>query len=170
MRRARPTGWTILILALTACGDGTTGPVTTRTLESPTVTVDGLTWTGTVDVMESFPVQLAGRISIANSGTQPRTLDFANDCTALLRAYRPPVPMAFLVWDQADDADCSDGPRSMDVAPGATVEIASPVVSAATILAGGRPNDEYGISVYARANGRNVELAVGGVDLAVPDR
>lgn len=157
-----------LVPVAIACGDGATGPGSLRTFTSPTLTVDGLQWTGTVDVMESFPVQLVGRIAVANEGDEARTLVFESGCTALLRAYRPQIPNAFLVWDQGDVADCSGGPGEIEIAPGETVELSTPRVSARTILDGGKPNDEYGIAVYARANGRNVELQVGGVDLAVP--
>src|SRR5687767_8597909 len=68
-------------------------------LDAGTVVQDGIEYSGDVLVMESFPVQLAGEVTITNSGSSTRTLVFPDGCVAFLRAYRPGESTP--VWDQA---------------------------------------------------------------------
>lgn len=147
------------------CSTGPTAPRVADTLESPAVTTDGLSWRASVDVLESFPVQLAGRMTATNPGPEDRELVFQNGCTARLRVYHTDVQGA-LAWDQADAVACATGLQTIRIAAGESHTFEAPIVDAGTILGGELPDGTYRVAVYLRPNGRNIERDTGSTELA----
>jgi hypothetical protein len=130
------------------------------------VVQDGIEYTGEVRVMESFPVQLSGRVTIANRSAETRTVTFPDGCVALLRAYR--AGEAEPVWDQSGGQMCTMALVPVELAPGASQEVPTPTASAHDILGGDLPDGEYRIAIYLRPDGGVVEIDAGATDLAIP--
>ena len=130
------------------------------------VVQDGIEYTGEVLVMESFPVQLSGRVTIANRSAETRTVTFPDGCVALLRAYRPGESEP--VWDQSGEQMCTMALVPVELAPGATQEVPTPTASAYEILGEALPDGEYRITIYLRPDGEVVEIDAGTTDLAIP--
>ncbi len=122
---------------------------------------------GEVAVMESFPVQLAGTVTMTNRGSDAATVVFPDGCVALLRAYRPGEEAP--VWDQANEMACTMALVPVHLAPGASKETRTPTASAYDILGDGHPDGEYRITIYLRPiEGEEVEIDAGTTQLAVP--
>jgi hypothetical protein len=130
------------------------------------VVQDGIEYKGDVAVMESFPVQLRGRVTIANRSGETRTVTFPDGCVALLRAYRPGESEP--VWDQSGEQACTMALVPVELAPGATQEVPTPTASAYEILGEDLPDGEYRITIYLRPDGGMVEIDAGTTDLAIP--
>ncbi|HKY59683.1 MAG TPA: BsuPI-related putative proteinase inhibitor [Gemmatimonadota bacterium] len=130
------------------------------------VVQDGIEYTGDVAVMESFPVQLRGRVTIANRSGEDRTVIFPDGCVALLRVYRPGDSEP--VWDQAGEQMCTMALVPLALAPGASREVSTPTASGHDILGEELPDGEYRVAIYLRPDGGLVEIDAGTVDLAIP--
>lgn len=161
----------IALLAIAACtgakpptSDG--DPAGDGAPRSGAVVRDGIEYRADVAVMESFPVQLAGRVTLTNRSDARRTVTFPDGCVALLRAYRPGE--AEPVWDQAEDLACTMALVPVELAADATHEVRAPTVSAYEILGEDSPDGEYRITVYLRPDGEVVEIDAGTTDLAIP--
>ena len=141
-------------------GDGDQGP------RPGAVVQDGIEYQGDVAVMESFPVQLAGRVTITNRGSSARTIVFPDGCVALLRAYRPGESTP--IWDQASEVACTMALVEMELGAGESREMGTPTASAAHILGEEHPDGEYRIAIYLRPDQGRVEIDGGAVDLAIP--
>lgn len=128
---------------------------------------DGIEYRAEVLVMESFPVQLSGRVLVRNPSAQPRTVTFPDGCVALMRAYEPDGVNP--VWDQAHELACTMALVPLELGAGEERELPTPTASAHEILAGGLPDGEYRVTVYLRpVEGGEVELDAGTTDLAIP--
>jgi hypothetical protein len=171
MRRAGNAWWSVAILVITVCtgantptsDGGTPGGGSPR---GGALVQDGIEYTGDVAVMESFPVQLRGRVTIANRSEETRTVTFPDGCVALLRAYRPGETEP--VWDQAGEQACTMALVPVELAPGATQEVPTPTASGYDILGEDLPDGEYRITIYLRPDAGVVEIDAGTTDLAIP--
>lgn len=157
-----------LLLACTGANAPTSdgGPPGRGSPRGGAVLQDGIEYTGEVLVMESFPVQLSGRVTIANRSQETRTATFPDGCVALLRAYRPGEREP--VWDQSGEQACTMALVPVELAPGATQQIATPTASGYDILGEDLPDGEYRITIYLRPDGGVVEIDAGTTDLAIP--
>lgn len=169
----RATGrWRPLALAFLLACSGANTPTTDGSPpgDGPplggAVVQDGIEYTGEVLVMESFPVQLSGRVTIANRSGEVRTVTFPDGCVALLRAYRPGESEP--VWDQSGGQACTMALVPLELAPGATQEVPTPTASGYDILGEDLPDGEYRITIYLRPDGEVVEIDAGTTDLAIP--
>jgi hypothetical protein len=134
---------------------------------SGSVVRDGFEYRAEVLVMESFPVQLAGRAFVKNPSDETRTVTFPDGCVALMRAYG--ASGGGRVWDQAQETGCTMALVPLELGPGEERELPTPTASAYEILAGGHPDGDYRIAVYLRpVDGDEIELDAGTTDLAVP--
>ena len=91
---------------------------------------------------------------------------FPDGCVALLRAYRLGEPEP--VWDQSGEQMCTMALVPVELAPGATQEVATPTASGYDILGEDLPDGEYRITIYLRPDGEVVEIDAGTTDLAIP--
>lgn len=162
----RPVPIPLLCMIALACSSGPAdpGPRPPQGPPSGAVIVDGIEYAADVEVMESFPVQVAGTMTMTNRTESTKTVTFPNGCVALLRAYSGEE----LVWDQAGDAGCTMALVPVDLAPGASEEVRTLTSSARDILGDEWPDGSYEIAVYVRPEGEVVEIETGAVDLAVP--
>lgn len=147
-------------------GNGALPPPVGDPPRSGAVVQDGVEYTADVRVMESFPVQLAGTMTLTNRSTETRELSFPDGCVALLRAYHPGESAP--IWDQAHEMGCTMAIVPLTLAPGESQEYQTPTSSAADILGDDHPDGEYRITVYVRPQGGVVEVEGGTVDLAIP--
>lgn len=153
------------------CGGGTTptppDPAPDGGRLAGSVVRDGIEYRAEVLVMESFPVQLSGRVTIRNTSSEPSTVTFRDGCLALLRAYR--ADAGGPVWDQAEGIGCTMALVPIELAPGEEREIQTPTASASEILGTELPDGEYRIAVYLRPiEPAEVEIVAGTTDLAIP--
>lgn len=156
-----------LLAGVLACSSGPSDPGTRPPGGGPpagAVTRDGIEYAADVLVMESFPVQLAARVTLTNRTDAPRTVVFADGCVVLMRAYRD----GERVWDQAEDVACTMATVPVELAPGASETVGSGSIGAYEILDDEWPDGEYRIGVYLRPVGDEVEIDAGTADLAVP--
>jgi hypothetical protein len=118
-----------------------------------------------VAVMESFPVQLRGTLTVRNP--TDRTIQFdVGGCPVFLRAYRTAGEIA---WDQGDGAICTMILRTVTLDTGATETFETATASAADILGEDLPDGTYGVGVYlALVEGGQPEASAGEVELAIP--
>lgn len=169
--------WTSLsaIAALTtvalACAERTTPPEPGAEPEPtpdrvPSATdISALTLEADVAVMESFPVQLRGTLSVRNPTDRPIQFDVGG-CPVFLRVYDAAGSVA---WDQGDGAICTMILRTVTLAPGATETFETGTSSAADILGEELPDGTYGVAVYlALVEGGQPEASAGEVELAIP--
>lgn len=158
-----------LALAAATCGDepstapGPGDPGAPPAAGAPIVHAD-IEYRADVLVMESFPVQLAGRVTIMNRGGQTARLTFPDGCVALLRAYRDGAR----VWDQSSDIACTMALVEMTLAPGESRTVQAPTASGYDILGDDLPDGDYEIRIYLRPVGGEIELSAGTTDLAIP--
>ena len=130
------------------------------------VVQDGIEYRGDVLVMESFPVQIRGNVTITNRGSETRELWFPDGCVALLRAYR--AGGSEPVWDQGSELACTMAIVPMTLAPGESKEVGTPTSSARDILGDGLPDGSYRITIYLRPQNGRVEVEGGTAELAIP--
>ncbi len=122
---------------------------------------------GDVMVMESFPVQLSGSVTITNLGTSAQTITFPDGCVALLRAYRPGESTP--VWDQGSDMACTMALVPVTLAPGESETVRTPTSSAYDILGDEHSDGDYRITIYLRPlESTPVEVEGGTTQLAIP--
>lgn len=155
----------ILALAL-ACSSSPADPGDRPPAGPPAgaVTVNGIEYTATVQVMESFPVQIAATVTVANRTDDRKTVTFADGCVALLRAYDGETR----IWDQAEEVACTMATVPVELSPGGSEEFRTPTSSAYDVLDDEWPDGEYAIAVYLRPIGDEVEIDAGTVELAIP--
>ncbi|HJR52365.1 MAG TPA: BsuPI-related putative proteinase inhibitor [Gemmatimonadota bacterium] len=169
--------WTSLsaIAALTAvalaCAERTTPPDPGAEPEPtpdpvPSATdISALALEADVAVMESFPVQLRGTLSVRNPTDRSIGFDVGG-CPVFLRVYDAAGRVA---WDQGDGAICTMILRTVTLAPGATETFETSTASAADILGEELPDGTYGVAVYlALVEGGQPEASTGEVELAIP--
>lgn len=157
---------------ITACSDGGSqaplDPGADARLSGEIVR-DGIEYDAEVAVLESFPVQLSGRVTLRNRVDERRTLTFADGCLALMRAYR--AGGGGPVWDQAAETGCTMALVPIDLARGEERVLTTGVVSARDVLGEDLPDGSYRLAVYLRLVDEGVvevEIPVGTVDLAIP--
>ncbi|HET6362263.1 MAG TPA: BsuPI-related putative proteinase inhibitor [Gemmatimonadota bacterium] len=139
------------------------GPVPDRT-PSP-ADISALVLEADVAVMESFPVQLRGTLSVRNPTDRPIQFDVGG-CPVFLRVYDRAGAVA---WDQGDGAICTMILRTVTLAPGASETFVTGTSSAADILGEDLPDGTYGVAVYlALVEGGQPETSAGEVELAIP--
>lgn len=126
---------------------------------------DDVEFSARVDVMESFPVQLVGRLTIENTGDERVTVVFPDGCVALLSAFETNGSNR-LVWTQS--VACIAVLVPVDLDPGEQRSFSTPIASARDILGADLPDGEYLIVVDLRPDGEAVALEVGTVELAIP--
>lgn len=130
------------------------------------VVQDGIEYSGDVLVMESFPVQIRGNVTITNRSGETRRVWFPDGCVALLRAYREGG--ATPVWDQGSEMGCTMAIVEVTLAPGESHEVGTPTSSAADVLGDGQPDGRYRITIYLRPENGAVEVDGGTTELAIP--
>jgi hypothetical protein len=116
-------------------------------------------------VMESFPVQLATTVTVANIGSRPAALEFSDGCPVLLRAYRAPDHTGEPAWDQARETFCTMAIQRMTISPGESRDF-TVRTDARQILGDSLPNGRYLLTAVLRKTGWPLELDAGSVDLA----
>ncbi len=126
---------------------------------------DDVEFSARVDVMESFPVQLVGRLTIENTGDERVTVVFPDGCVALLSAFETNGNKG-LVWTQS--VACITVLIPVELDPGEQRSFSTPIASARDILGADLPDGEYLIVVDLRPDGEAVALEVGTVELAIP--
>ncbi|MDX1623788.1 MAG: BsuPI-related putative proteinase inhibitor [Gemmatimonadota bacterium] len=166
--RAFVAGIAALVAVAGACaGNGAerTGPEPGRPLEG-VAERGGLEYAATIQVMESFPVQLAGTVTITNTTDERVEVTFPDGCVVLLRAYRPEGSEP--VWDQASEVACTMALVDLALEPGESREFGSPAASAADVLGDDLPDGTYRVAVYLRPGGEELEIFAGTVELVIP--
>lgn len=175
MRRFARPGAALAILTtlgLVGCGDSSTspdpvpGPPGGTPIGSGIVVHEGLEYEAVVQVMESFPVQLAGDVTLANRGDETVRVTFPDGCVALLRAFEPGGRSP--VWDQGHEVGCTMALVPVELEPGESVLYRTPVSSARDVVGDDLPDGVYRIAVYLRPNGETIEIDAGSVELAIP--
>lgn len=122
---------------------------------------------GDVMVMESFPVQLSGSVTITNVGSSTQTVTFPDGCVALLRAYR--AGDSTPIWDQGSDMACTMALVPVTLDPGESETVRTPTSSAYDILGDQHPDGDYRITIYLRPlESTPVEVEGGTTQLAIP--
>ncbi|MBA2563936.1 MAG: hypothetical protein H0V09_00760 [Gemmatimonadetes bacterium] len=130
-----------------------------------TRTVGAIEYRGELLVLESFPVQLAGSVTLTNRSDGERTLAFPDGCVVLLRAYRADER----VWDQVGGLGCTQAIVNVTLAAGESNTLRAPTASAYEILSPGHPAGTYRLTAYLRpAGAAEIEVDMGEADLAVP--
>jgi hypothetical protein len=153
--------WAALLLA--AC---TTSGAPDTAGDATGSVVDGVRYSASTAVLESFPVQLHTTIDIANAGGAAAHLQFPSGCVVLLRAYRGAAD-ARPAWDQAHTAMCTMAIQMLDLAPGESRQY-STRTDAREILGDSLPDGTYHLRAWVAVNGGVVEVPAGTVQLAVP--
>ena len=171
MGRPAPTLAALLFAAaasLAASCDGGNDPSTSPDPDRDTGPADasGLRVEADVAVMESFPVQLRGTLTVENP--TGRTISFdVGGCPVFLRVYRRQDGGP--VWDQGNGAVCTMILRTVTLEPGDVEAFQTATVSAGEILGDDLPDGTYRTAVYlAFAGGGEREVVTGEVDLAIP--
>jgi len=161
-----------LTMALSACGDSSTspdpapGPPGGSPIGSGSVVHEGLEYEAVVQVMESFPVQLAGDVTVTNRGDETVRVTFPDGCVVLLRAFEPGGRSP--VWDQGHDVACTMALVPLELEPGESALFRTPVSSARDVLGDDLPDGVYRIAAYLRPDGETIEIDAGSVELAIP--
>jgi hypothetical protein len=162
----------LAVLVGATCGDQPTptppdrGPDPGGNL-SGSIVRDEIEYRAEVLVMESFPVQLSGRVFVTNRSAEPRTVTFVDGCVVLMRSYRPEGGAP--AWDQSSVAGCTMALVPIELGPGEERVLPGGGGSAYEILAGGLPDGSYRITLYLRpVDAEEIELEAGTTDLAIP--
>lgn len=158
----------VLVLGATGCGnESPPTPLDPGGLRTGSVVRSDIEYRGQVLVMESFPVQLGGRVALRNRSRESHTVTFSDGCLVLLRAYRPQGGGP--VWDQGHEVGCTQALVPVELNAGEEREVAAPTASAYDILRADLPDGAYRIALYLRPVGApEIELDAGTVDLAIP--
>jgi hypothetical protein len=117
-------------------------------------------------IAESFPVQIEVTVELQNVSSTPRDVVFLDGCVVLMRAYSDGIDP---VWDMGAGRACTEALVEVRLGVGEIREFRTGLVSAATILEGGLPADEYLITVYLRP-ADTVEIEAGSVELEIPQQ
>ena len=127
---------------------------------------DGIRFTASTAVLESFPVQLHTTVTVTNQTSGRHSVTFRDGCIVLLRAYNTATATA-ATWDAGRQTACTMALVTVPLEAGASKAFTT-VVSARDILGDSLPNGSYHIKAYLRPLSANVELSTGPVPLAVP--
>lgn len=149
------------LVVLAACA-GTPEPTAEARGAAP---VRGVDFAAETAVLESFPVQLAGRVRITNLRDEPVRLSFPDRCVAMLRIYPADGGRTVPVWDQRRAVDCEPAETTVDLPPGEVTDVPAPTVGAGEILGDSLPAGTYRVTAYLRPGGRVVEIDAGTVEL-----
>jgi hypothetical protein len=155
----------MLIAALLAGGCSSAGEPT-GTDGAGGIVRDGVRYTATTTVLESYPVQLHTTVRVLNTGSTPARLEFPSGCVVLLRVYRDTAD-ARPVWDQAQIVMCTMALQLVDLAPGESREY-STHTDAREILGDSLPDGTYHFRARVAVNGGELEIPAGSAQLAVP--
>ena len=161
--------WLFAAVIFACAGTPTNGtdPPTDGGPRTDVVIRGNIEYRGDVMIMESFPVQLSGRVTITNLGTDTETVVFPDGCVALLRAYRPGESAP--IWDQGSEMACTMALVPVTLAPGESEDVRTPTSSAYDILGDEHPDGEYRITIYLRPTESSpVEVEGGTTQLAIP--
>jgi len=143
---------TVGALLFTACGNDPTGVVD-----------GGFAYRVSLNVAESFPVQLGLEVEVENVDSNTATISFPDGCVVLMRVYDGDE----LVWALGHTVACTDAIVSVELEPGETETFRVGLISAADILGDSLPDGEYRITAYLRPDGE-IELDAGTVELGIP--
>ena len=151
---------------LVGCGgEAPTAPGTLR--------LDGLVFRGSVDVRESFPVQLGFRLVARNTGDAEVHL-VTDGCGLGALAYRDPDRSGPPAWNGRPAGACRASPAPVTVPAGDSVEW-SQEYSAGEVLGDSLPDGRYfftaslgRVSLAGSDASRRIEVAAGEAVLAVP--
>lgn len=155
------------LLAVAACEEGAmTAPSVLR--------LDEIAFRGSVDVRESFPVQLGFRLTARNLSDHDVVL-VTDGCSLRVRAYRDPDRTSGPAWrGPKDPCAASEGPVDVPVLARDSV-VWHRDFSAADVLGDSLPDGRYyftaglgSVSVATSENAREVEVQAGEAVLAVP--
>jgi hypothetical protein len=139
------------------------GPVPSR-VPAP-ADISALDLDADVRVMESFPVQLRGTLTVRNPTDRPIEFDVGG-CPVFLRIYDAAGQS---VRDQGDGAICTMILRTVTLEPGGSETFETATASAAEILGEELPDGTYEVRVYlALVEGGQPEASAGEVELAIP--
>jgi hypothetical protein len=127
---------------------------------------DGVRYTASTAVLESFPVQLHTTVTLVNTGRTTARLEFPSGCVALLRAYGSATATE-PVWDQATVVMCTMALQLLDLAPGESRSY-SMRTDAREVLGDSLPDGTYHLRARIAVNGAAVEVPAGAVELAIP--
>lgn len=140
-------------------------PLSPNLQQGAPLTEGDLRYVAETSIMESFPVQLATTVKIENIGSKPASVEFANGCPVLLRAYRTPDRTAQPAWDQAREVFCTQAIQVITIMPGESREFTTRT-DAAQILGDSLPNGRYFLTAVVNKTGWPLQLEAGAVDLA----
>lgn len=159
-------------LTLAACSDGSTtpgvgpGPPGGTPIGSGSAVHEGIAYEVVLQVMESFPVQIAADVTVTNPGDARTRIVFPDGCVALLRAYDPSAEGP--IWDQGQEVACTLALVPVELEPGESTSFRTPTASARDVLEDDLPDGTYEFAVYLRPDGETVEIEAGPVELAIP--
>lgn len=135
------------------------------TRQGTPVTEGDLQYVAETAIMESFPVQLATSVTVANVGSRPAALEFPDGCPVLIRAYRTPDRTGTPAWDQAHETFCTMAIQHFTINPGESRKFTART-DARQILGDSLPNGRYFLTAMLRKTGWTLELPAGEVELA----
>jgi hypothetical protein len=126
---------------------------------------DGVRYTASTAVLESFPVQLHTTVEVHNIGNATARLEFPSGCVVLLQAFRQPGDSE-PVWDQARAVMCTMALQIVDLAPGER-RTYSTRTDAGEILGDSLPDGTYHFRARVAVNGSALEIPAGSAELAI---
>jgi hypothetical protein len=127
---------------------------------------DGVHFSATTAVLESFPVHLHTTVEATNRGGSPATLVFPDGCTVLLRAWREDGTADEPAWDQAGTTACTMAVQRVTLQPGESRSFETRT-DAREILGDSLPDGSYRLAAYLRPATGAVQVPAGTVPLAV---
>lgn len=172
MRRTSMIATFSLAAAFFACGEASTspnagtGPPDGSPIGSGSAVHQGIEYEVVLQVMESFPVQIAADVEVTNPGDSTVRTTFPDGCVALLRVYDPAADGP--VWDQGHEVGCTMALVPLELAPEESTSFRAPTASARDVLGDDLPDGTYEFVVYLRPDGETVEIEAGPVELAIP--
>lgn len=165
-----------------SCAGGEGGKSSSEIPVGPPVAVvpgyllDGIRYSGELQVLESHPVQLVGSVTMENTTATTARAMFDRACLVGLVVYGttpdPETPSGVAVqpvpvWDQQTDPGCEARSVELSLAPGERRRLDTGRAGAAEILAE-HPDGRYLIQVRVFVAGAPVELSLDYVDLSIP--
>jgi len=167
MRAQLTTLFAALLTLLAACSraEESSQPLAPNMQQGASHTEGDLQWVASTAIMESFPVQLATTVKVANVGRKPAVVEQSSGCPVFLRAYRTPDRTGSPAWDQAQQVYCTMAIQVIQLGPGESLTFTTRA-NAAEILGDSLPNGRYYLSVYVNKTGAAIELQAGEADLA----
>lgn len=157
--------WLAALAVLAAACATPESPLDPQTSPQPARLVDGVAYRADTAILESFPVVLRTEVTVRNETAAPVSIQLADGCTVLLRAYRTETRAGAPAWDQLRSAICTMQLVGIDLAPGEEEKLGV-MVNAREILGDSLPNGTYYLTAVVRPVGGTVEIAAGRADLA----